>query len=158
MGRGRTTTGTIIACLWCFHRSKTDVRDLTALPKSTTILPPNFLPRGTVVPASTITLQSLLGSAEEKKALSDSASSEDKAAQEATAQQEKVKRLLHGWYAPVRSLVRVLADGRMIKRQVDRVIDHASSMQNLRQVVYQQQELAIGALERKKPFFVRRFD
>jgi len=61
--------------------------------------------------------------------------------------------LKRGWWKVIKSLIRILPDGKAIKKEVDAVIDICGAFQNLREVIYEQYVLAVNALERKKAAF-----
>ncbi|PIA40733.1 hypothetical protein AQUCO_02400064v1 [Aquilegia coerulea] len=95
MGRGRTTTGMVIATLVYFNRI-----GASGIPRTNSI--------GKVFDAGSDVTDSLPNS------------------------EDAIRR---GEYAVIRSLIRVLEGGVEGKRQVDKVIDKCSSMQNLREAI-----------------------
>jgi protein-tyrosine phosphatase len=137
MGRGRTTTGLIIACLWCWHRGKVDANIFLA---NRTKSPVAATSSNYTTPLEQIEAVHV------PAALSPNSNREE----------SHSNSLKAGWYKIVISLVRVLPDGAAMKRETDAVIDWCSGMQNLRQVVYDAQVAALSCLPRKKAFFVRR--
>lgn len=142
MGRGRTTTGLIIACLWSIHRGK--IRDydswlnldtkkhglaraasVTQRAAGTTTGFNNNAATSTSSPSPIATsstsafvaTSTSLAYAEPSNITGDDENSEKQ------RQEEFANGRKHGWYKVIQSLVRVLPDGPNIKRQVDRVID-----------------------------------
>jgi len=214
MGRGRTTTGVIVACLWAFHRRKQLLPSEASVAWDSDSFEPDFFsllasygvtvqPRSSS-PSSSLSLEhkdkdkdkassptsvsvstsaassspalpassSLFSASSSSSSTSSplpthrrhtssashlSVSSEEAEREREREKEEKIRALKSGWYQVIRKLVRLLGtNGKDVKKQVDRVIDHTGIMQNLREAVYQMQELALGALERKRDFFVRR--
>ena len=133
MGRGRTTTGLIIACLWCLHRGVMD--------HSTFQLMVDQQHRATAA-VSTAASHGTHGSSEQlavpgvTPALASS--------------------LRAGWFKLIVSLVRVLPAGQQVKAEVDAVCDLCGAMQNLRSVVFELQQQTLTCLPKKRPFFARR--
>ncbi|KAL4574619.1 hypothetical protein LXL04_021454 [Taraxacum kok-saghyz] len=95
MGRGRTTTGMVIATLIYFNRI-----GASGIPKTTSI--------GKISVYASNATDNMLNTEE---------------------------ALLRGEFTVIRSLIRVLEGGVEGKRQVDKVIDKCSSMQNLREAI-----------------------
>jgi len=172
MGRGRTTTGLIIACLWCIHRGKipdftvwqegtagitaTNVDSIKRSPHamSRSLMHALTSPSGPSSVSPNVSQQH--GSSTLSTFIDSSLIVGDDDASIQHREAEFVNSLKHGWYKVIQSLVRVLPDGPSTKKQVDRVIDHCGTFQNLRSVVYDTQVLALSCLPRKKPFFVHR--
>jgi hypothetical protein len=167
MGRGRTTTGLIIGCLWCVHRGKVpnyeswlnqDVRRRSFVPGATgpttgksLLSPPGPVNVPPLTPQNILPTTSTSSTYMEPSTITgDDEQSTQKRAEEFANGRK------HGWYKVIQSLVRLIQDGPQIKRQTDRVIDHSGTFQNLREAIYETQELALTCLPRKKPFFVRR--
>ncbi|CAI5457453.1 unnamed protein product [Closterium sp. Yama58-4] len=129
MGRGRTTTGTVVATLICLARR---------FPSR--ILSPSAGATMLAKAASTAghepggAAKLMLGAATTPGKAHGAA--EGAAAAEAAEVQAEVDRvLLAGQYAVIRSLTRVLEAGSESKRLTDLAIDHCASMQNLREAI-----------------------
>ncbi|CAI5507986.1 unnamed protein product [Closterium sp. Naga37s-1] len=126
MGRGRTTTGTVVATLICLARR---------FPSR--IMSPSAGASMLAKAASTAGHEPG-GAAKLMLATPGKAHGgvEGAAAAEAAEVQAEVDRvLLAGQYAVIRSLTRVLEAGSESKRLTDLAIDHCASMQNLREAI-----------------------
>jgi hypothetical protein len=131
MGRGRTSTAMIIACLWAIGRGFVDipVTELVA------VEPPELLEAKQMAAA---------------KRADEAADGPQVDAAAAERREAHAARLREGWYGCVKHVVRVLPGGAEDKAHVDRVIDVCGKMQNLRTVIYDTQRLHEGALDSKK--------
>ena len=154
MGRGRTTTGLIVGCMWCLFKGETSMDALGHNNNDTS---------ASRSQSSAITRRTDSKSAEELSDLqymhNQYPTSRANETQEDTAkrrQQHHDKKLSKGWYRLIQSLARVLPDGPNLKHKVDAVIDHCAAFQNLRSVIYQTQQAALEALPRKQHAFVHR--
>ena len=126
MGRGRTTTGLIIACLWCLHRGVVDHS----------------------------TFQLMVEQQRRAAGQSQPHSSEQVDVPGVTA--ALAASLRAGWFKLIVSLVRVLPAGQQIKSEVDAVCDLCGAMQNLRSVIFDLQLQTLTCLPKKRAFFARR--
>ena len=146
MGRGRTTTGLIIACLWCIHRNKVSpvwmeeaaaaAANAAAKTKIATPATPSrsILRTLSVQQLGTAAPSAASPAAAAAVAPTTSTSSTYMAPSSITGDDEQsvnkredefANGLKHGWFKLIQSLVRVLPDGPNIKKQVDRVIDQS---------------------------------
>lgn len=128
MGRGRTTTGLIIACLWCLHRCVVDHSTFQLMvDQQHRALTSSSQPPATAeqfdVPGVTAALAASLRA---------------------------------GWFKLIVSLVRVLPAGQQVKAEVDAVCDLCGAMQNLRSVIFDVQMQTLTCLPKKRAFFARR--
>lgn len=146
MGRGRTTTGLILACLWCIQRGKVvDQARFPALDYHQATVHPSL---------SYETLPATWSASASAQPQAAPASAEPMDAPGITAALSK--QLRAGWFKVIQSLVRVLPNGLAVKAEVDRVIDQCSAMQNLRTVCYDLAVTALTCLPRKRAGFIRR--
>lgn len=147
MGRGRTTTGMIIASVWC-HVRRVYRRDIVPSPDAgdeEVIVAPKLLEATQNLPDPSAPSAQQPSSADKQDA-----TDKEREAQLA-AEIEKRKTLLRqGWYSAVSSLLRVLPRGGDAKRLTDIIADRCAKMQNLREVVFEMQELAANSLPGKQ--------
>jgi len=156
MGRGRTTTGMIVACLW-FHvtgRVKVRIDDLAAAEA-----PELLETKQSATTGGTGTGTSDDSSDDDDDGAGGRRAGADPAREAARREREEARArhdaaLKGGWYPVVKALTRVLPDGANVKRVTDRMIDLCGAMQNLREVVFEMQVLAEQALPRNKPRFI----
>ena len=126
MGRGRTTTGLIIACLWCLHRGVVDHSTFQLMVEQQQRAVASTQPHTNEhydVPGVTPSLAASLRA---------------------------------GWFKLIVSLVRVLPAGQQVKTEVDAVCDLCGAMQNLRTVIFDLQLQTLTCLPKKRAFFARR--
>ncbi len=107
-GRGRTTTGTVIASLWHAFRQGTALPSTTTSPSDKQLLSAKSS-SDSKIPAAATT--------QPGTAASTSAATNSHA---------------HGWFPAIRQLVAVLSQGRALKKLVDAIIDQCSVMVHLR--------------------------
>eukprot|EP00475_Leptophrys_vorax_P003053 TRINITY_DN11766_c0_g1_i1.p1 TRINITY_DN11766_c0_g1~~TRINITY_DN11766_c0_g1_i1.p1 ORF type:complete len:864 (+),score=197.56 TRINITY_DN11766_c0_g1_i1:351-2594(+) len=107
MGRGRTTTGIVIACLWIWKCQ--DLIKLNQKPQLKLDLPVGNVTKSPVI-------RPTLSPADEAKLVEES--------------------LMNGEYKVIMRLARLLSHGPRVKAEVDAIIDHCSEMQNLRTAIF----------------------
>jgi protein-tyrosine phosphatase len=112
MGRGRTTTGIVICCLWIWK-----CRDIINMDRKPDISVNS--PRRSLIGA--------LSGNRSKPPVANTPAEEAKMVEDA---------LNKGEYKTIMKLVRLLAGGPLVKAEVDAIIDHCSEMQNLRTAIF----------------------
>eukprot|EP00808_Paulinella_micropora_P002101 g43622.t1 len=162
MGRGRTSTGMVVSCLWNFHRKKGSLGEIALLLQNKT---KDGLPGEAVLRKKTLARRfskTSQGSLNENKD-GQPGETDTKKKPHLTrrfsipSQDDDVeteRSLKAGWFKIIQSLVRLLDEGLQRKKEVDAIIDCCSDMQNLREVVYETQVLAQDALPRKRPAII----
>ena len=154
MGRGRTTTGLVIACMWCLFKGeiKFDVLHNNNNNNSSVTNQSSQLTRR----SDSKFIDELSDIQYMHNQLPQSIGSDMSEDTVKRREYHHSKKLTKGWYRIIQSLARVLPDGPKLKYQVDSVIDHCAAFQNLRIVIYQQQQACLDALPRKKHTFIHR--
>lgn len=150
MGRGRTTTGMIVSCLFTKHLRR-------ALGKGTPFVN-NFTDsiKETVEEAGEKIEELKIGMSRATFKQRGRSLGEDEKNTVEQDSDNRERRLNAGWYRVVRSLVRLLPHGNQTKREVDDVIDACDAMQNLRTAIFDLIVNAENALDTKRAFFEHR--